>query len=60
MIRCSREPKRSCSCCGTRTLVLTLALGAELLRICDACFDKIVRAKSRLVVERLDSIEVGP
>ena len=59
MIRCSRETSRACNGCGTRSMVLTLSLGREHIRICDKCFAALVAARQRLIIEQMESIEVG-
>lgn len=59
MIRVSAEPARTCNGCGMRCPVTLLTIGTSMLRVCARCFDALVRARSRLIVERLDSIEVA-
>ncbi|MBA2741478.1 MAG: hypothetical protein H0U46_05650 [Actinobacteria bacterium] len=59
MIRVSHEPARSCNGCGRRGPVTVFTIGASMIRCCTLCWIKLDSARTRVVLERLDAVEVA-
>ncbi len=54
----SREEKRTCNCCGARGALTRFNFGGIHVRICDDCFIKAVDGRQRVIVEKLDSLDI--
>jgi hypothetical protein len=59
VIRVAHEFARTCNGCGRRGPVTALGIGAEQIRVCTICWLKLETARTRVIVERLDAIEVS-